>query len=110
MNDRMKNFLELLIFGVILISLLIYYGVNKSKKNTDKSVNENKITVQTASPATASDAPLATPVENAAEVSADSVSETPDLTGAEYKTGGSPEDVLAVKADEYHSETEEGVQ
>ncbi len=99
MEEKKKNVFELLIFAVILLAVIIYYGVNKSGNKNSNNIDENVKAEQTISPETTGNTQI-------------SPNETlmPDMTGnmsmpeAQTSNGGA----ISAKSNEYHSETEEG--
>ncbi|MCI9084799.1 MAG: hypothetical protein HFE51_00060 [Clostridia bacterium] len=97
MTEKKKNVFELLIFAVLMIALILYYGFGKNK---DKPHNENSdiTVVQTSIP---TDTPLtAVESENKANENNQKMpSATMDINSS-----------VSAKSDEYHNETEEGVQ
>lgn len=97
MSERKKNVFELLIFAVILFAVIIYYGVNSSKHKSD-NVNVNISAEQTALPETSGIVEV-TP-------KATWIPEATNIPDREINSS----DTVSAKSDEYHNETEEGVQ
>lgn len=99
MSDRKKSVLELLIFGVILIAILLYYGVNRGDRENNSDTNNGPIQTVVPTVLAATQQPV-----NTTDIPDDNESkQMPDAAA-------DGQDIISAKSDEYHNETEEGVQ
>ena len=94
MTEKKKNVFELLIFAVLMIALILYYGFGKNKDKPHNDITAVQTSIPTDTPLTAVE------TENKANENNQKMpSATMDINSS-----------VSAKSDEYHNETEEGVQ